>query len=236
VGKISLFGRKNGAQRNTDRAVLDAIGRSQAVIEFAMDGTILAANGNFLAALGYEAEDIIGQNHRMFTESNIDQTAYQRFWEGLRAGRFDAGEYKRIGKGGREVWIQASYNPVMGADGKPIKVVKFATDVTAAKLNAADTQGQLEAINKSQAVIEFSVTGEVLTANANFCAVMGYRLDEIQGRHHRMFVQAAESGSQAYADFWAQLAKGKYQAAEYLRLARVARKSGSRRATIRLWT
>ena len=137
---ITLFNRKNNIQKQIDKATLDAIGRSQAVIEFAMDGTILAANANFLNAMGYEAREIVGQHHRMFVAPGHDGADYETFWEGLRAGRFDAGEYKRIGKGGREVWIQASYNPVIGADGKPFKVVKFASDITQAKLLTADSR------------------------------------------------------------------------------------------------
>lgn len=172
--QISLFKSKNSLQRQTDTATLDAIGQSQAVIEFAMDGKILTASNNFLRAMGYEAEEVIGRHHSMFVVKGRDGAEYRAFWERLRSGRFDAGEYKRIGKGGREVWIQASYNPVIGADSKATKVAKFASDITAAKLAWADTCGQLDAIGKSQAVIEFSVTGEILTANANFCAAIGY--------------------------------------------------------------
>ncbi|SEQ39390.1 methyl-accepting chemotaxis sensory transducer with Pas/Pac sensor [Devosia sp. YR412] len=221
--QISLFQRHNKNQRFTDKATLDAIGRSQAVIEFAMDGTILTANENFLSAMGYAAAEIIGQKHSMFVAKGQDGAEYQAFWAGLRAGKFDAGEYKRIGKNGREVWIQASYNPVIGADGKPIKVVKFATDITAAKLNSADTRGQLDAIGKSQAVIEFSITGEILTANANFCSALGYRLDEIKGQHHRMFVRPEEASDRAYGAFWAALARGEFQSAEYLRIGKGGR-------------
>ncbi|MBU1335064.1 MAG: PAS domain-containing protein [Alphaproteobacteria bacterium] len=150
MNKIPLFGHKKTNQRNNDRAVLDAINRSQAVIEFALDGTILSANANFLTAMGYDASEVIGRNHRMFVEAGADEGEYAAFWDRLRAGRFDTGEYKRVGKGGREVWIQASYNPVLDADGKPIKVIKFASDITAAKLAAADTRGQLDAISKSR--------------------------------------------------------------------------------------
>lgn len=221
--QLKLFPRSNDAAR-IDRATLEAIGRAQAIIEFAMDGQVLTANANFLAAMGYEAAEVIGQNHRMFVDQAEARGAdYQAFWERLRSGRFDAGEYKRFGKGGKEVWIQASYNPVPGADGKPIKVVKFATDITASKLAAADTKGQLEAIGKSQAVIEFTPNGEILTANANFCKALGYRLDEIKGRHHRIFVPAEFAASKEYADFWATLAGGQFQSAEYMRLGKGGR-------------
>ena len=220
---IPLFKRTKKSQANIEKATLEAIGRSQAIIEFAMDGTILKANENFLAAMGYQASEIVGQHHRMFVAEGHDGAEYQAFWERLRQGRPDAGEFKRIGKNGREVWIQASYNPVLGGDGRPFKVVKFASDNTAAKLASADTRGQLDAIGKSQAVIEFSVTGEILTANANFCAALGYRLDEIKGRHHRMFVRPEEANSREYAEFWPALARGQFQSAEYLRIGKGGR-------------
>ena len=204
-----------------DHAILDAISKSQAIIEFNLDGVILTANANFLALMGYDLNEIVGQHHRMFVDPVYAASAeYQVFWERLRGGQFDVAEYKRIGKSGKEVWIRASYNPVLDGNGKPTKVVKIATDVTAEKLAAADAQGQLAAISKSQAVIEFNMAGEILTANPNFCAAMGYRLDEIKGRHHRMFVEPSYANSDEYRRFWEVLGRGEYQAAEYLRLGK----------------
>ena len=224
MNNFNFLGGKGRRRQFADRAALEAIGRSQAVIEFAMDGTVLAANSMFLDTMGYTEEEVVGRHHRMFV-SEIDARGsdYQAFWDRLRSGLFDAGEYKRLGKGGREVWIQASYNPVLGADGKPVKVIKFASDVSAAKLAAADTSGQLEAINKSQAVIEFTTGGEVLTANRNFLQVMGYTLAEIEGRHHRMFVTEEEAHSRDYSEFWNTLASGRYLSAEYLRVGKGGR-------------
>jgi methyl-accepting chemotaxis protein len=213
------------ALQQVEHATLEAISKSQAVIEFDLDGTILLANGNFLSLLGYELSEIVGQHHRMFVDpAYVGSADYRDFWDRLRRGEFNAAEYKRIGKGGKEVWIQASYNPVFGKDGKPVKVVKFATDVTAAKLASADAQGQLAAIGKSQAVIEFNMAGEILTANENFCSTLGYSLDEIKGRHHRMFVEADEVNSPAYREFWERLGRGEYQAAEYLRIGKGGRR------------
>eukprot|EP01035_Chromulina_nebulosa_P005313 gene5313-7204_t len=213
------------AQQQIEHATLDAISKSQAVIEFDLDGTIITANQNFLSLLGYELSEIVSQHHRMFVDPAYAGSAdYRNFWDRLRRGEFNAAEYKRIGKGGKEVWIQASYNPVFGKDGKPVKVVKFATDVTAAKLASADAQGQLAAISKSQAVIEFNMAGEVLFANENFCSALGYSLDEIKGRHHRMFVEADEVNSPAYREFWERLGRGEYQAAEYLRIGKGGRR------------
>jgi methyl-accepting chemotaxis protein len=201
-------------------SMLDALNKSQAVIEFNMDGTIITANRNFLDALGYSLEEVKGKHHRMFvTEVERDSAAYRDFWATLNQGKFQSAEYKRVGKGGKTVWIQASYNPLMRG-GKPYKVVKFASDITAQKMLAIDSNGQIEAINKSQAVIHFNTDGTIITANQAFLDTLGYRLTEIQGQHHRMFVEAKERDSAAYRMFWEALGRGEYQAAEYKRVGK----------------
>jgi methyl-accepting chemotaxis protein len=198
-----------------------AIGRSQAVIEFNLDGTIITANQNFLNALGYSLAEIQGKHHSMFVDpATRDSAAYRDFWAKLNRGEYEAAEFKRIGKGGREVWILASYNPILDEKGKPFKVVKFATDVTEAKLSTADLSGQIAAIGKSQAVIEFNMEGTIRTANDNFLHTLGYALPEIQGKHHSMFVQPSECDGAAYREFWAALNRGEYQAAEYKRIGK----------------
>jgi methyl-accepting chemotaxis protein len=203
------------------QAIVAAINKSQAVIEFSMDGTILNANDNFLSTLGYSLDEVKGKHHRIFvSESEVSAPGYKLFWQKLNRGEFEAAEYKRIGKGGKEVWIQASYNPLFDEKGKPYKVVKFATDITAAKLRNADYQGQLEAVGKSQAVIEFNLDGTIITANDNFLNTLGYRLDEIKGKHHRIFVTQADASSNAYIQFWEKLNRGEYEAAEYLRIGK----------------
>ena len=181
-----MFGLGKRKQAASDTQALDmtdllgqiaAINKSQAVIEFDLVGTILKANDNFLNTLGYTLAEVQGQHHRMFVEPGYRESAeYKQFWEKLGRGEYDTGEYKRLGKGGKEVWIQASYNPVLDAAGKPYKVVKYAADVTAQKLRNADFEGQLAAIGKSQAVIEFDLTGKILTANDNFLKTLGYTL------------------------------------------------------------
>ncbi len=202
-------------------AQAEAVSRAQAVIEFNMDGTIVTANENFLNALGYSLPEIRGKHHSMFVDqATRDSAVYREFWAKLNRGQFDSGEYKRIGKGGKEVWILASYNPVIDQNGKPLKVVKFATNVTAQKLQNADLAGQIAAIGKSQAVIEFNMDGTVITANSNFLNALGYSLGEIQGRHHSMFVDPADRDSAEYREFWASLNRGNYQAAEYKRLGK----------------
>ena len=203
------------------KATLAALSRSQAVIEFKMDGTILTANGNFLSALGYELAEIKGRHHSMFVDpADRNSPDYKAFWEALNRGEYQAAEYKRIGKGGKEVWIQASYNPILGRTGRPYKVVKYATDISARKLQNADYEGQIAAIGKSQAVIQFNMDGTVIDANENFLNALGYTLDEIRGRHHSMFVDAGDKNSTAYRAFWEALNRGEYQAAEYKRIGK----------------
>jgi len=213
-----MFGFTSG---NDAAAKLEALDRSQAVIEFQPDGIILTANKNFLGAVGYTLDEIKGQHHRMFVDPEYGHSSeYAQFWASLREGKFEAAEYKRFGKGGKEIWIQASYNPIMDRRGKVIKVVKFATDITATKMRNADYEGQLAAIGKSQAVIEFKLDGTILDANANFCGAVGYALDEIKGKHHSLFVDPAYKVSAEYQAFWEALRRGEYQVAEYKRFGK----------------
>jgi methyl-accepting chemotaxis protein len=176
--KKTVFGGENALQklRNADySSQIDAINKVQAVIEFNMDGTIIKANDNFLNAMGYTSQEVNGQHHSMFVEHDSKNSAeYRQFWERLNRGEYESAEYKRLGKDGKEVWIQASYNPIMDLNGKPVKVVKYATDVTAQKLRNADYAGQIDAIGKAQAVIEFNMDGTIIAANANFLGAMGY--------------------------------------------------------------
>lgn len=208
--------------RNADaRGQLDAISRSQAVIEFNLDGTIIRANDNFLATLGYSQEEIVGKHHRMFVNSkDANSPDYKMFWESLNRGEYKAAEYQRVGKGGKEVWIQATYNPIMDMNGKPFKVVKFATDVTTDKLRNADFCGQIDAISKAQAVIEFNLDGTIIAANENFLSTLGYSENEIVGKHHRMFVKSEEVNSAEYRSFWEALNRGEFQSSEYQRVGK----------------
>lgn len=203
------------------RNKLAAIEQSQAVIEFNPDGTILTANNNFLNAMGYRLEEIQGQHHSMFVTSDYrNSNEYRAFWDKLARGEFDAAEYPRVAKGGRTIWIQASYNPVRNEAGQVYKVVKVATDITEQKLQNADYLGQINAISKSQAVIEFEMDGTILNANDNFLNTMGYSLDEIQGQHHSMFAPQGVAESVEYRQFWKNLNKGNFDAGEYQRVGK----------------
>jgi methyl-accepting chemotaxis protein len=198
-----------------------AIDRSQAVIEFALDGTVLTANRNFLDAMGYTLAEVRGKHHRMFCEPAVAASdEYAEFWQRLATGQFEGGVYKRLAKGGREVWLQATYNPILDEDGQPLKVVKFASDITLAKLADAESRGKVAAIDRAQAVVEFKLDGTVLSANQNFLDAMGYALHEIQGKHHRIFCEPTLASSEEYTDFWVRLGAGGYESGEFKRIAK----------------
>ena len=207
-----------------DQAKLRAIDRALAVIEFDLSGHILAANQNFLTTLGYSIEEIRGKHHSMFVDSSErDGREYREFWDKLRRGELLKAQFRRVAKGGRDIWIEASYNPLFDKDNKPYKVVKYATDITQSRAELADLRGQSDAIRKSQAVIEFSLDGIVLTANSNFLTALGYSLQEIQGQHHRMFVERSAQNSPEYFAFWQNLRQGQFQAGQFKRIGKGGR-------------
>ena len=209
------------AQLHEYASLVAALDRAQAVIEFDLTGHIVTANQNFLDVMGYDLDEVVGRHHGMFCDTAYVETAeYAAFWAELSSGAFNSGEFPRRTKDGREVWLQATYNPVLDSAGLPVKVVKFATDVTAAKLHAAEQQGKVSAIERSQAVVEFDLRGHLLTANENFLDVMGYELHEVVGKHHRMFCTPEYTVTEAYTQFWERLAGGEYQAGEFRRVAK----------------
>lgn len=155
--------------KSSNDLIVDALNKSLAVIEFEPNGKIITANMNFLNAMGYRLEEVQGQHHSMFVDPDEAQgNDYKNFWQRLRNGEFISDEFKRNAKGGTEVWIQATYNPIVDEQGQVLKVVKFATDVTEQKLITAEASGQISAISKSQAVIEFNLDGTIIDANDNF--------------------------------------------------------------------
>jgi len=203
---------------------LEALQRSQAVIAFALDGTILEANANFLAAVGYGLDEVQGRHHGLFVDPDERAgDAYRAFWADLGRGEFRSGEFKRIAKGGREIWIQATYNPIRDRDGVPVKVVKFATDITAQKRLVADATAQLAAVNRSQAVIEFAPDATVLDANPNFLKALGYGIEEIRGRPHAQFVEPGYARTAEYAAFWDRLRAGRFASGMFQRVGKGGR-------------
>ncbi|SMC27903.1 methyl-accepting chemotaxis sensory transducer with Pas/Pac sensor [Andreprevotia lacus DSM 23236] len=210
----NLFGGRGAAD------IVSALNAAQAVIQFRVDGTIDEANDIFLRLMGYQLSEIRGQHHRIFVDPKEAASAeYARFWDKLRQGEAQTARFRRIAKDGHDVWIQASYVPIM-AGGKVSRVIKFASDVTEDVLRNADYASQIAAIRRAQAVIEFSPDGTIIDANDNFLQLMGYTLAEVKGQHHRLFVDPRESGSPEYQQFWDRLRRGEYQTSEYCRLAK----------------
>jgi methyl-accepting chemotaxis protein len=208
----------------TQQGQLAALDKAQAVVEFRLDGRVLHANANFLACTGYSMDEIRGQHHGLFVDPAERQSPeYRQFWERLGRGELETGQYRRIAKGGREIWLQASYNPILDHGGKPFKIVKYATDITARKLQAADFDGQLAAIGKAQAVVSFALDGRVIDANPNFLTVMGYTLDEARGQPHSLFVDPAFRQTAEYRLFWDKLGRGEYDTGQYKRIAKNGR-------------
>jgi methyl-accepting chemotaxis protein len=202
-------------------AIYQALDRVQAIIEFDLNGIVVSANENFLGIFEYELDEVIGQHHRIFCDpSYVESDAYAAFWQKLARGEFHAADFKRLAKGGKEIWLQASYNPVFDDNGKPVRVVKFATNITASKLQIAEYEGMVQAINRAQAVIEFELDGTVIKANENFLRLFGYTLEEITGKHHRMFCDPGYVESSEYARFWQNLARGEYDADEFKRISK----------------
>lgn len=203
------------------RAQARAIERAQAVVEFAPDGTILRANDNMLELLGYEAADVVGQHHRVLCDATYAASPeYVQFWRRLRTGSTESGEFTRYGSDGREIRIRATYNPVFSADGKVRKIIKFAYDVTDTARRGAELEGRVAAIDRSQAVIEFDLVGNVVDANENFLGLLGYTLSEVRGRHHRMFVDPVEADGAEYQRFWEKLGQGQYDEGTYRRVTK----------------
>lgn len=220
LSKLFLNEESSHEQREL-RDKLNAVSRSQAIIEFDHRGNILEANDNFLQVMGYRRDEVVGQHHSIFVDpAEKNSTEYQQFWASLNRGDHFVKEFRRIGAMGKEVWIHGSYNPLLDADGNVYKVIKFATDITQQKSEANENIARMEAISKSQAVIEFNMDGSIIWANDNFLDAMGYRLDEVQGQHHSIFVHEKDRHSQDYRDFWAKLNRGEYESQEYRRIGK----------------
>lgn len=211
---------------NTKAAgLLRALDKSLAMIEFDPNGKILWANDCFCKTVGYGRSEIIGNHHSMFVEYEYAKTAeYKDFWLKLGRGEFDQREYRRVAKGGRPIWIQASYNPVLDARGKVVRVVKVATDTTASHQKNAAFEAKLAAVSRVQGVIEFSPSGNIIDANENFLSLVGYRLEEIKGKHHRMFVDDDYALSGDYQKFWERLNAGEFVVDEFCRFSKTKQK------------
>ncbi|RCK46242.1 PAS domain-containing methyl-accepting chemotaxis protein [Thalassospira profundimaris] len=218
MGSFGFFRRGDTA---TAASTLDALEQSLAVIEFDLQGKVLRANKNFLTIMEYELSEIVGKPHAIFVPDDIRRSPdYETFWSDLRAGSFKSAAFPRITKTGRQVWIEATYNPVRDRKGNVVKIVKFASDITKRQEMLANFEGKVTAINRSQAVIEFDLDGKILDANDNFLSVMGYQLSEIVGKHHSMFVDPDYAKSLDYTEFWRELRRGNFSSQQFKRFAK----------------
>ncbi|CAM3419816.1 chemotaxis protein [Pseudomonas floridensis] len=212
------------AEVSSAKGLMAALEKSMAVVELDLEGKILRANDNFLTAMGYRADELAGKTHRDFCEPELARSReYADLWASLRAGKFISGTFKRVAKSGKSVWLEASYNPVADAQGKVIKVVKYALDVTGKVMLENETHSKLKAVDRAMAVCEFDPSGQVLVANDNFLHVMGYALPEIKGKHHRTFCEPAFVNSSEYAEFWRKLNQGQFVGGQFKRLGKHGR-------------
>jgi methyl-accepting chemotaxis protein len=203
--------------------LLDALMRSYATIQFDLDGRILDASADFLAMTGHARADLVGRSLDVLILDNaVERAVHAQVMEAVRRGEFIERDQCRAGKGGKEIWIRASYSPVFRGE-KPCKVIAIARDITDEKRHRAQRDSELQAMRRWQAAVTFALDGTILDANENFLKMVGYSLDEIRGRHHRMFVDPAEAGTASYRDLWDRLAEGESEAGEYRHLGKDGR-------------
>ncbi|WP_404338169.1 PAS domain S-box protein [Sphingomonas sp. MMS12-HWE2-04] len=224
IVKIAMDVTETKQESMLHEGLLSAISRAQAVIEFDLAGNVLTANENFLAVTGYKLGEIAGQHHRMFCTAEHGRSAeYAQFWEKLGRGEYHSGAFKRLAKGGKEIWIQATYNPILDLRGRPVKIVKYAMDVTAQRLAAAEAEGKVEAVGRQHGVAEYDLSGKLLYANEMFCAMFGYRRDELEGVHHEETTHPGCHIHQDYRQFWYKMGRGEAEASDFRRVTKDGR-------------
>ncbi|EAO7333069.1 energy taxis response protein CetZ [Campylobacter jejuni] len=201
--------------------ILRSIGNTMAVIEFTTDGVILEANQNFLTTMKYSLSEIKGKHHSMFCLPEVvNSSAYSDFWKDLRDGKARSGLFRRIAKGGIDVYLEANYLPISDNNGYVYKIIKFANDITQRHYEMLDLKNTIAAANRSMAIIEFKPDGTIITANENFLRTMDFNIDEIKGKHHSMFCDSNYRHSKDYVQFWEDLREGKFQSGKYIRYGR----------------
>lgn len=206
---------QNQQQLQSYTHYLNSIKQNIAVIEFTPLGIILSANKAFLDTVGYSLDEITGQHHRIFCEADYAQSRdYSNFWQQLVAGKSQSLTFLRLGKQGQKIWLEATYFPVL-EQGVVTKVVKFASDVSDKTRQQKEQEAVIDALQKSQAIIEFTPEGEILNANPNFLTTVGYPLEQIRGRHHQMF--CFDDFYRENPDFWQDLKQGHYKTGQFER-------------------
>ncbi|HZV99555.1 MAG TPA: PAS domain-containing protein, partial [Methylophilaceae bacterium] len=220
---FKLFGKAFSGTKALENEVAEfyalktEIDQSRCMIEYTPSGAILSVNQNWLGSLGYQAHEMVGKHHSSFLEKGGSD---RELWQKLARGQNDAGEYRFVAKNGEVRWYQGYYCAIPNAEGTIVKAISCMTDITQGKKQAADYEGQIAAIGKAQGVIEFSLDGKIIGANANFLQVMGYGLNEIVGQHHGMFVEPGDRNKPEYRAFWEKLGRGEFDAGQYKRIAK----------------
>ncbi|WP_017926087.1 PAS domain-containing methyl-accepting chemotaxis protein [Thioalkalivibrio sp. HL-Eb18] len=214
--RLPTQGAPLAVSRDDATAILAAVRDAVAYIEFAPNGTVLDANSHFLETVGHPREDVIGQHHRMFCDpAYVRSMEYRQFWQQLAAGESHAGTFPRVTRAGETIWLEATYFPVRDARGEVYKVVIIASNVTGKMETLHDQAAVFEALDRSQAVIEFTPDGTILKANDNFLQAVGYPLEHIQGQHHRMFCD--DAFYRENPNFWRDLAGGRFMSGKFRR-------------------
>jgi methyl-accepting chemotaxis protein len=224
---LSIFKKKESSTQveavdplQSSDLLINAISKQMAIIQFSPDGTILEANDNFLSIMGYTQEAIKNKHHSIFCSPETRNSEdYKSFWKKLAQGTSFKDHFLRVTQSGEKLWLEASYCPVFDKDNHVIKVVKIATDTTELVNDVHELKSQKNALSRSQAIIEFDLEGHVLTANENFLSTMGYKLDEIIGKHHSHFCSDEITNSKDYKTFWAELRNGEFVAGKFQRIA-----------------
>lgn len=218
-----MFSLKYMFSLNLQRSAIsyDAICQNKPVIEFSPEGVIHKASPLFLSTMGYRADEIIGHHHRIFCPpSLVSSPEYSQFWQRLARGESFSGQYLRLAKGNRSVWLEASYIPVSDRRGRVIRVIKIAADISERVHSALEQEAVVNAINRSMAIITFNPEGIVLEANEHFLNATGYKRDEIIGKHHRLFCAETLYKSDEYRHFWERLNQGEFFSGLFPRLNR----------------
>ncbi|EAH4571099.1 PAS domain-containing methyl-accepting chemotaxis protein [Campylobacter sp. 2352 PW] len=201
--------------------ILNAVSKTMAMIEFQTDGTIISANENFLKTMNYSLDEIKGKHHSMFCLPEVVKSQrYVDFWRDLKDGKSRNGLFRRIAKGGKDIYLEANYLPILDQNNRVYKVIKFANDITQRHYEMLDLKNTIDAANRSMAIIEFNPYGEILNANENFTQTMGYSLNEIKGKHHSMFCEEKFRNSKEYTIFWEELRSGKFQSGKFIRFGK----------------
>ncbi len=221
IQRLSLALEQEKKNSKELQSKIDAINNSMAVIEFDTNGIILTANENFLSTTGYSLQEIQNKHHRMFCLTDYQNSKeYSEFWDELNKGHFFKGRFERVDKSGNPLWLEAAYSPVFDENGKQVKVIKCASNITKQVQKAQEQENIMTAISRSMAVVEFKASGEILTANSNFLDATGYRLDEIQGKHHRIFCEESLANSSRYLEFWQKLNRGEFVSGRFKRIGK----------------